>query len=482
MNTFVNTLQKQAKKTRTENGALTRTTSNSANVDLFFTIGALRGQDENRVISAFKPAFEENEDYATRILLWARDIRGGAGERETFRRIFKYIEMNKPELFIRVARKIPTLGRFDDLLVAQTTMGKEVCFSIIRGALEAKNGLAAKWMPRKGEIAAELRAFLGYSPKRYRKTLVDLTKVVETQMCAKKFDEIEYSHVPSLAMSRYSKAFKKRDLERFSQFLGDVTTGEKKINAGAVYPYDVLKSLYNSFSYSYHHANVIDLVERQRIVAQWDALPDYMGDKNILPMIDVSGSMASSCGGNLRCIDISTSLGLYMATKAKGAFKDVALTFDTRPQLLSLKGDIVDKFKQVFHGAGTSTNLEGAFNAVLKHAVTNRVPQSDMPEYVVVLSDMEFDQPYAGDTTLSKNIENQYAAAGYKLPVIVWWNIQSRGDNVPVKAGKKNNVLVSGFSPAIAKTILAMDLDNALERIDPVNVMKEAILVERYDY
>lgn len=469
MNTLVKSIKKESTKTKTENGAVTFTTSNDKNVDLFFKIAALRGQPESRIVTIFSEAFKENKELATRILLWARDVREGAGERQIFKTILMHLEMVDQPFFIRVLNKIAELGRWDDMLVAQTTNGKKVAFDLIQKALNKEDGLCAKWMPRQGKLAVELRTHMGLTPKQWRKKLVSLTNVVETQMCSKEFDSIEYPKVPSLAMARYTKAFKKRDSERFTQYLADVNTGKSKINAAAVYPYDVLKG----WNYS-------SLSDKERMCVQWDALPNYMTEASILPMIDVSGSMSSNCGGGkstLTAMDVATSLGLYMATKNKGVFKDIVLTFTDIPKLLSLKGNVIDKMNQIHNHVGYNTNLEMAFTALLEKAVNNSVPQSDMPTYILILSDMEFDS-FSPNETAFQNIKKQYKQAGYERPILVWWNIQARGENSPVKFDKKGNILVSGFSPAIAKNILKMDTD----MISPINTMLNTILNSRYNF
>lgn len=471
MNKFVSSLKKENNKVLTENGAKTYASSLDACVDLFFKIGAMRGQQANRIVNAFTLAWNEDEDIAIRILLWARDVRGGAGEREIFRIVFKHLEQTNIRLFARVADKVSEVGRWDDLLVAQTTKGKDICFDLISKGLnnEKVSGLVAKWMPRKGPIAAELREYLGLPPRGYRKLLVGLTNVVETQMCAKEWDSIKYESVPSLAMSRYTKAFGRHDPKGFADYQQAVTSGEKKINASAVYPYDVLKGVRQLRN---------DLLSARRVINQWDALPDYMGDESILPMIDVSGSMMSPCGGNLTCMDVSTSLGLYLATKNKGPLQDIVLTFSDNPELMHLQGNIIEKYNQLFRRVGYNTNLERAFQRLLIHASTHDIKQKDMPKFILILSDMEFDNPSAGSQFLHKNIKEQYKQSGYDLPVIVWWNIQARGSNVPVKAHKDGHMLVSGFSPAIAKSILSMDTEN----MNPRAAMLQVIMNKRYDY
>lgn len=472
MNKFVSALKKENNKVFTENGAKTYASTLDKCVDLFFQIGAMRGQEPQRIVNAFTEAFREDVELAIRILLWARDIRGGAGERESFRIILKHLELTDIDLFCRVANRISEIGRWDDLLVAQTTRGKDHCFKLIaEGLLNDKvSGLVAKWMPRKGPIANELREWFGQSPRQYRKTLVGLTNVVETKMCAKEWDNINYETVPSLAMSRYTKAFGRHDPTGFADYMQAVTSGEKKINAGAVYPYDVLKGA--RFG--------LDQLSAQRVINQWDALPNYMGDEAILPMIDVSGSMNASAGGtSLTCMDVSTSLGLYLATKSSGPFKDICMTFHDQPDLINLEGNIINKLQQVHRRVGYNTNLERAFEVLLAFAARNKIKQKHMPKYLLVLSDMEFDDPqHNGPKFLSKNIKEQYEKAGYDLPIIVWWNIQSRNKNFPVKAHKEDHVLVSGFSPAIAKSILSMDT----ESMSPHKAMLEVIMNSRYDF
>ena len=342
--------------------------------------------------------------------------------------------------------------------------------------------LCAKWQKRKGPKAAELRSFLGWSPKRYRKTLVELTKVVETDMCARKWDTIEFSHVPSLAMSRYRKAFE-RHTPAFAAFTQKLASGDKsvKINAGAVYPYDVIKQYIPTGGY-YYGVRKPSLTERQAIVAQWEALPNFVGDASILPMVDVSGSMTSKAGGyqsktDLTCLQVAVSLGLYLADKNKGAFKDTFLTFSGKPELLHLKGDIIDKIDQMSSSQWQmNTDFVLALKKILKTAIDGNVAREDMPKILLVLSDMQFDAADRHGNTATDEVRRLYNEAGYDVPNIVYWNLNAY-DNVPVKYDTRGTALVSGFSPTIVKAVLATDLDN----MTPEAVMLKAIMVPRYD-
>jgi hypothetical protein len=462
MNMFVEAVKEVQIETRTANGMKTFDSSKNSLVDLFFSIGASRGKD---LSAEFHRALAEDETLALRLLMWARDVRGGAGERDVVRTILLSLEKKDPDVLVRVLPHLAEFGRWDDLLIFEKNAEiRTQAYSLIDAALKAGNGLCAKWMPRKGEQAARLRVGLGMSPKTYRKTLVNLTKVVEQNMCAKNWTNINYNHVPSLAASRYQKAFKKHDPEGYEEYASKLGKGEAKINAGAVYPYDIIKA---------HNAGGDSKV----VTAQWEALPNYVGDELILPMVDVSGSMSSPVGGNknLTCMDVSVSLGLYLADKNTGPFKDMFLTFSTTPELQVLKGNLIKKIAQLQKAEwGMSTNLNEAFKLILDYAVKGKVAPEDMPKYVLILSDMEFNQCAEFNDSAMQMIERKYDKAGYEIPKIVFWNLNARAGNVPVKHNDKGVALVSGFSPAIMTSILAA------EDFTPSAVMLKTLNSPRY--
>jgi len=477
MSTFVNAVKNQT--ARTTNGMKARKSTANSVTDLFYKIGASRGKN---VIPDFTAAYVQDKELAGRVVLWARDIRGGAGERKIFRDILEYACDHDPAYAERLLKRVPELGRWDDIFVTKGDL-RQIAFAMVRDALEAKNGLAAKWMPRKGKEAAELRSFLGMSPKQYRKTLVSLTKVVEQDMCAKNWDEINFNHVPSLASSRYKKAFS-RHTEKYKEWTTALVSKDPevaktvKVNAGAVYPYDVLKGVspygYNA---SYNQSNL------DHIRAQWDALPNFVGDANILPLVDVSGSMTSPAGGynsksKVTCLDVSVSLGLYLAEKNTGKFKDTFLTFSGKPELLHLRGNILDKVKQMVTSKwDMNTNLHLALDKILLTAIEGNVPQSEMPAMLLILSDMQFDQCTTHDDSAMEMIARKYIYHAYNMPNIVFWNLNAH-ENVPVKFDERGVALVSGFSPTIVKSVLAADLED----FTPEAIMLKTLMSDRYDF
>ena len=474
MTTFVEAMKKETNKTTTTNGMRAFVSTTDKNVDLFFKIGASRGKD---IIPEFTAAFVENKELALRNVLWSRDVREGAGERQLFRTILAHLEKTDEESAKALMNRTLDLGRTDDLFVVQTPALKLHAFEILKRELNAGNKLVGKWLPReksaKSALATEFRKFLGVTPKEYRKLLVANTEVVETKMANKEWDTINFSHVPSQASSIYKRAFN-RNTTKYGEYveaLKNHTTidgKEVKVNANAIYPYQVIKNVDSR----------VDSTEADFIVAQWDALPDYIGDAKILPLVDVSGSMSAPVSGvNMSCMDMAVALGLYLADKNKGAFKDTFITFHESPKLLHLQGNVIEKMTQMVRSPwGGSTDLEAAFNEILKVAIDGNVPQSEMPEYMVILSDMQFDQAQRGKKdTAFKMIKSKFKDAGYELPKIIFWNLNAH-DNVPVKAHKDGAALVSGFSPSLMKAVLSANTED----FTPKSIMLETIMQDRY--
>jgi len=465
---FADAVQQQSARTA-NNMAAFKSTLNAC-TDLFFKIGASRGVN---IVPTFVAAYIENPEVALRIIQWTRDIREGAGERDLFRQVLLHMEQTNLDQTRSLMTRIPELGRWDDLLCVTTASLKLHAASMIKEALEQGNGLCAKWMPRNRPQAAALRKMLMMTPKQYRKTLVTLTKVVETQMCANDWTNINFEHVPSLASARYKQAFNRHAPQQFVEYVSQLATGQAKVNANAVYPYDVLRGLINL-----HHNKQYTKTELDHITAQWNSLPNYVSDACVLPLVDVSGSMNCSVGGNknLSCLDVAVSLGLYLSDKNTGKFKDCFLTFSGEPELLDLKGSIVEKCKQMVSSKwAMNTDLYLALDKVLSIAKSADVPQQEMPKILLILSDMQFDHCVQFDDSASQMIERKYQRAGYDMPKVVFWNLNA-ADNVPVRFNHVGAALVSGFSPSIMKSILSADMD----KFTPEAIMLSTVMNDRY--
>lgn len=347
-------------------------------------------------------------------------------------------------------------------MIFETKEVKTVAYQICALGIRSGDGLCAKWMPRKGLQAAELRRVLNMTPKQYRKTLVGLSNTVEQKMCAQDWNTIEFGKLPSVASKQYMQAFMRHSPDTWAAYKDALVKGDDKINASAIFPHDVIKGIR-------HGDSVVGM-------KQWDALPNYLGegDNFILPMVDTSGSMNTPAGkSNSTCLDIAVSLGLYLADKQQGKFAGMFLNFSREPNLQVLKGNLVEKMNQMDRSQwDMNTNLSAAFKKVLDVARHSSVPQSEMPKYVLILSDMQFDA--CANMSGMQDMESQYAAAGYEMPKVVFWNLNGAYGNQPVTINKDGVAMVSGFSPAIMKSILAC------KNLTPMDIVMETINSERY--
>lgn len=473
MSTFAQAVQTQPQ--RTTNGMQAHKATGSACVDFFYQAGAMRGRC---IANAFSAAFQENRDYALRLALWLRDARGGAGERELFIQCINWLQYNG-ELgsAARLLRKAPELGRWSDVAFF-TQPGSPMqpfALDMISKALATDDALCAKWMPRKGLLSVVIREYLGLSPKQYRKLLVGLTKVVETQMCAKDWDNINFSQVPSVAMARYKSAFH-RNTVKFAEYVEQLVRGAAgvKVNAEAVFPHDVIRGVISLYA-----PTQLTKTERDLIVQQWSALPNYVGEASILPIVDVSGSMSipAGYGSGPSCLEIAVSLGIYLADKNLGKFKDVFMTFSAQPELVKLSGDVVAKANRMVKSDWQmNTNLVAALDKILEVAVSGSVPDHEMPKMLLVLSDMQFDQCIQHDDSAMQMIRRKYREHLYTVPQVVFWNLNHSG-TAPVTQHESGAALVSGFSPSIMKALLAADLSE----FTPERVMLKTIMQPRYD-
>lgn len=480
----------EASKTKSQvtlNGAVTHQSSLDANVDLFFKIGSLRSNPTVISEDMFWKAYDEEAETAVRILLYSRDVRGGMGERNIFRKTFRNIAMQNPALAERLLIKIPELGRWDDVLAAIGTPVQDKAVEFIVQALTDKSRatLVAKWMPRmRGNATSVNKVYakvlakaMRLSYQEYNKLLSTLSDTVEQKLSRKEYKEIDYSKLPSLAAARYQRLFNRVDSDRYTKYKEALIKddGSAKVNAGAVYPYDIIKS--------------VRFGDEVVANAQWNALPDYLEGttERLIPVVDVSGSMGTVVAGNTTAMDVAVSLGLYIAGRAKGIFHNKMITFESNPHFIEVSDSMTLKQK-VNHTMrapwGGSTNLQGTFEMILSLAKQHNLPEDEMPTKILITSDMEFNAATGngygwGSRVPETNFEvirQMYESAGYKIPQIVFWNVcsQQRG-NSPVQVTDQGVALVSGFSPSVMKGVLTGELN-------PVNVVKSLVNVPRYDF
>jgi hypothetical protein len=453
--------------TLTTNGAVTHSTSLSKCLDMFFLSGASRFMSEKDIIQLFVAAYAEDPKTALKVLFWSRDCRGGAGEKRFFRIIMKYLknESNSasldPDLFSQLMVQVPTFGSWKDVFEIETPDAENLDWIKHQFEESLNKGLLFKWFPRKGVWSNAMRKHLKLTPKEFRKYLVANTDVVETKMCRKEWSSIEYKKVPSVAMNMYRKAFVKNDSSRYTMYISDVLSGKTTINASVLFPHQ----LYQSYQTNQ---------DQNSILAQWNALPNFMEgySERVLPVCDVSGSMTGLP------MDVSVSLGCYISEKNQSIFKDAFVTFSEEPELNYLKGNIIQRFQQLRTAKwGFTTNLQAVFDLILRAAKRENLLETEMPTKLLIISDMEFNEATKKQDTNLDEIRKRYLESGYQLPEIVFWNVNGRMGNSPANVMDQNVGLVSGFSPAILKSILAGKIYGPKElMLDTVNVQRYAFV------
>jgi hypothetical protein len=479
MNTFMNGLKTANNYAITENGALTHKSTMDGLMDLFAMGAAYRSRSDEDVILLFKNAFAADPVYAMKCLFYIRDVRGGQGERRFFRVATKWLASNETDAMKRNLIHVPEFGRWDDLFAFIGTPLQEDALNIVKHQLaldvQCKTpSLLGKWMPSENtssmktrKTASVVRKHLGMTSKQYRKTLSILRariNVLERLMSEGRWDEIEFDKIPSKAGLKYKNAFARHDIERmkknpevktYADFAKDTTT---KVNAKDLYPYEVVDKAVKASNRS------MDDTDRLMVNKFWDNLADYFNGKslNALAVVDTSGSMTWH-GGAAAPINVAISLGMYCAERAKGPFAGHYVSFASRPQLIEVNGvDFVDKVKRIYRtNLCDNTNIEATFDMLLDTAIRNHCAQSDLPENIIVISDMEFDaaRGYYGRSqnskTLMENIREKWARAGYRMPHLIYWNVEARQNNIPEDIGVGNISYVSGMSPSIFEQIMS---------------------------
>ena len=473
-NTLLNSLIEDNNYKYTENGAVALKSTLNAIYDLFALGGAYRTRSDDDCIYLFKKAFEADNTLALKCLFYLRDIRGGQGERRFFRVCFNWLTKNYPELAFRNLDNIPEYGRWDDLYCVKGTEIENDALDLIACQLKRdmnslkisnKEGvsLLAKWL--KSENAASLetkrlakwtREYLGWGHAKYRKTLSALReriKIVETLMSQNRWDEIEFDKIPSRAGMRYRNLFAHKDITaaRYAEFMSNKET---KVNAATLYPYDIVEKVVPHCGY---YGLNIDDIERAAINKYWENQIDYFNGANskMLCVVDTSGSMHG------RPINIAISLGMYCAERLQGAFHGYYISFASKPQLIKVDGvDFCDKVERIYRtNLCDDTNLTAVFDLLYDKVISKQAKVEDLPEKIVVISDMEINcgscwrYGNSMDTEMGK-MRKKWAAAGLKMPQLVYWNCNARQDTILEDSKTEGVTFVSGSSPIIFKSVL----------------------------
>lgn len=505
----------------TENGALGYATTGSKFVDAMFSLPEFRRCDEEHVKHVWRDLYYEDMDLAILFLFYVGDIRGGAGERDTFRSMFKAFCEIDPiaknficyiSYYSRWDIVLDLLGindSIDDTIVDIVKMQFYHDIDVVVSKKNESISLLAKWLPsyntssyetKKKAILVAKKCFNldlvnPSDQKTYRKmisTVRKALKLTETAMASNKWTEIDYSAVPSKAILKYKNAFNKHDPSRYHEYLEKVANGEEKINASVAYPSDIV------YKYIYDHRTGLFLLDEEDLTLEemWKALPQYdFGDKDILAVVDGSGSMLTHVGKGtkMNALSVAFSLGIYFADHNHGPFKDTFITFSHDPHIVKFNegSSLKKKIDRLLEEDDiNNTNVEKVFELILDTAIKNDYKQEDLPGAICVITDMEFDlsqsvaaynyyPDFSADFSelsqkrLFDEIADRYNKAGYKLPKVIFWNVNSRTNTIPICENELGVSLVSGYSTHILKMVLS-------NQLDPFELVKETLMSDRY--
>lgn len=495
---FLDDLKKETAMKTTENGAKTYETSLNDNLDFFAQAGAIRERMEDSE-QMFIKAYSEDRELALRNMSYLRDIREGLGEREAFRRMVNKLIDTETDVAVKFLKHIPELGRWDDLVEAYfhakntnnqrvvDEAGRIIAVQLIEDYENMEKGnkisLMVKWLPspsvknkRRKKQANMLAHDLEFGVSSYRKVLSQMRRylqIVETKLSEKDYDTIEFEKLPSRALFKYRQAFERHMEEKYDTFIEKVNNGEVKMNASNVLPYEIVKNYTNEDSWGWD----ISVKDKDAVLeATWKSLDDTIGEaeENAIVVADTSGSMIGDPWY------VAQSLAIYSAERLKGAFANNFITFSTRPQLVQLptKGSLRDKLVEYNkYSIVENTDIGAVFELILRTATKAKTLPEDLPSKIIIISDLEFDMmSHNNGITVFENAKEMYELAGYNMPNVVFWNVNSRANNLPVQHNEQGVALVSGLTPNIFKQILLKDF------ISPEQVMLDTIMQERYDF
>lgn len=478
----------------TENGAVGYATTGKKLLDMSFAVASFRKESEDKICQSFIGAYYENPVLAVKWLFYASDVRGGLGERRLFRVIMKYLAEEHTDIALAVLDLIPEYSRWDNLIIllecnndiianrVLEIICEQLCvdLKVIRSKSGQPISLLGKWMPsinasskdtkRRGKILAD---YLKLTERQYRKMLSELRNyldVVERKMSAGQWDKINYSSVPSRSNLIYNKAFFAHDSERRLAFLESLKKGETKINAGVLYPHDILHKYNKNDEYCFSYDATLEQL--------WKSLKDTGEIKDTLVVADGSGSMLSPISNKAKvsALEVANGFAIYCSERCNGAFKDKYITFSENPQLVDFSNakTLHDKMEIARHyNEVADTNIEAVFDLILNTAIDNHMTQNEIPKNILIISDMEFNQCACDNNNnysfyhttpqinkkLFEVISAKYKEYGYKLPRLIFWNVASRTEAIPMSQNEFGVALVSGFSTNIMSMVFNGELD-----------------------
>lgn len=515
--------------TLTENGALSLATTKDGRVDLFYR--TIRGLSNDRLRNYLRDSWVTDPLDTLKMIFFIRDIRGnGKGEKKLFYQSVKWLMDCHPEAVRLNSKHIPFYGTYKDWLeiflgtryeksmlkcfVRQLKKDWDLVkavtdsddktkrkgfFSYIWGS--SKSGsestpetptetptLAWKWTVTEGShydkgkykgTVGKICKLLGISKKEYRKMATEMRAhlgVVEGLMCGKRWEEIDFSKVPSRAMHIYKKAYTKHQPERFGTFIEKVTAGEAKMNTGTLQPHEIVKGYFAPGSWQ----TTVKSSEDSIVEAQWQSYLEDLRKKDVsfdgcVAVVDTSGSMSDTTSG-VTHRDIAYSFGLLVSQLCTGAFHDKWIEFSNQSKIHQFpKGSLHTKLRSI-KSIVQSTNIQAVFDTILSTYSMFNVSVENQIKRIFIFTDGQFNSMTTNaDLTNFEAVDRKFQQAGYTRPDLIFWNVASRTVDYPCPGDTPNTALVSGYS----RDLLNLFLDN--DKLSPISIVLKAVRDPRYD-
>lgn len=514
---FLQLLSQEAEKNSlvlSANGALEYASRGSALLDFDARTTEFRNADKAVIVDEAVKAYAENPVDFVKLIFQTGDIRGGKGERHVFNTCMDWLVEMHPHIAVEVLDFIPEFTRWDYLVRHTAVSNKMISecatelvveqfnkdLGVIRNAKDGEPvniSLLAKWMPslqtKKSAdriVVRHLLRSLHMQEREYRKALSELRRhlnVVEKAMSEKNYDAIDMEKLSSKQQLRYADFFKRVLAERRHEYIQAVLRGEKKMNASVLNPLEILheytKGSYRNISYNEDYE------------ALWSLIPDKTsGNGNTLVIRDGSGSMTCPIGqgSSATMLEAATAMAIYCAEHMTGAFKDTFITFSSRPEIVNISQchTFADKINLLYrYDDCSNTDIEATFDLILNAAVKGGLSQAELPSYLMILSDMEFDVARGacgyfnwntGNSTgnsdrdtLFTAIRNKWNAMGYRMPTLVYWQLNGARTIYPEIDSKNGIVFLSGFSVNELELVMAGKYESVEEIEEEMQITDE---------
>jgi len=501
---FDKALQEETNVAFTENGGASNLSTLDKCLDLFARCGSMRSAKEQDIIELVDRAYGQNKQLTLLILFYNCDIKEGLGERRFTQIALKYLANKDPNTLTKVASLLPTYNRWDLMYCFVGTQLQKTVFGIMKeqyvsdlDALqkdsEANISLIGKWLKSENtesKISRKLARLtieeFGVTERQYRKALVTLRKrikIVEHNLVNKEYASIDYDKIPAKALMKYIKAFYRNDEAKIKAYFDSIERGEKEIKVTGIYPHDILYQATGGVTCGNSYLKPRKSVPNQNYYNElWKNQKDYMKEDDLTMVVaDTSASMTSpiSINSNVSALDVAMALGIYCSERLKGQYTNKMITFSSRPSYVTLTGeDLLSKLRCV-PSIVDNTNLVAVFKLLLDTAKSYNIDEKEFPKKLLIISDMEFDAStetrYGNKrTTVFRDIKNMFDGTGYKMPQIVFWNVNSRNTQFPITVNDEGAVLISGYSPVALKAVYESEI------FTPVDVMIKAVTAPRY--